>query len=92
MSYDNNDTLTNMNTPKKIYFGFNEQTHLESYCLEKKRDCQIEYIRKDIVEELKKRADAMYSSAQYLTTDASRLGKAMEEYWHFINLELNLKE
>jgi regulator of sirC expression with transglutaminase-like and TPR domain len=81
-----------MNTPKKIYFGFNEQTHLESYCLEKKRDCQIEYIRKDIVEELKKRADAMYSSAQYLTTDASRLGKAMEEYWHFINLELNLKE
>ena len=34
----------------------------------------------------------MYSSAQYLTTDASRLRKAMEEYWHFINFELNRYE
>ena len=33
--------------PDKIYFGFCEATHLESYCLEKKGECQTEYIRKD---------------------------------------------
>ena len=31
-----------------------------------------------------KLADAMYYAAQYLTTDASRLHKAMEEYHQFI--------
>ena len=36
------------------------------------------------VEKLKKLADAMYYAAQYLTTDASRLHKAMEEYHQFI--------
>ena len=34
-----------------------------------------------------KLADAMYYAAQYLTTDASRLHKAMEEYHQFIILE-----
>ena len=38
--------------PDKIYFGFDEETHLESYCLEKKGKCQSEYIRKDAVLEL----------------------------------------
>lgn len=33
--------------PDKIYFGFCEATHLESYCLEKKGECQTEYLRKD---------------------------------------------
>ena len=36
------------------------------------------------LEKLKKLADAMYYAAQYLTTDASRLHKAMDEYHKFI--------
>lgn len=36
------------------------------------------------LEEIKKLADAMYYAAQYLTTDASRLHKAMDEYHKFI--------
>lgn len=47
----------------------------------------IDYVRKDIVDHLKDLADAMYSNAQYLTTDASRLRKAMEEYKHYIDYE-----
>jgi dsRNA-specific ribonuclease len=35
------------------------------------------------LEEIKKLADAMYYAAQYLTTDASRLHKAMDEYHKF---------
>lgn len=40
------------------------------------------------LEKLKKLADAMYHAAQYMTTDASRLRKAMEEYHQFVILEL----
>ena len=36
------------------------------------------------LEKLKKLADAMYYAAKYLTTDASRLHKAMDEYHKFI--------
>ena len=36
------------------------------------------------LEKIKKLADAMYYAAQHLTTDASRLHKAMEEYHRFI--------
>ena len=36
------------------------------------------------LQKLKKLADAMYLAAQYLTTDASQLHKAMEEYHQFI--------
>ena len=36
------------------------------------------------LQKLKKLADAMYHAAQYLTTDASHLRKAMEEYHQFI--------
>ena len=39
---------------------------------------------KEKLEKLKKLADAMYYAAQYLTTDASRLHKAMDEYHKFI--------
>lgn len=38
---------------------------------------------------LKKLADNMYVAAQYLTTDASQLKKAMNEYYHFVVYELN---
>lgn len=34
--------------------------------------------------ELKRLADAMYTAAQHLTTDASQLRKAMEEYHQFV--------
>ena len=35
------------------------------------------------LQRLKQLADNMYSAAQYMTTDASRLKKAMEEYYQF---------
>lgn len=37
---------------------------------------------------LKKLADKMYYAAQYLTTDASKLHKAMEEYRQYVINEL----
>lgn len=40
------------------------------------------------IEKLKKLADTMYTAAQNLTTDASHLRKAMEEYHQFIINEL----
>ena len=36
------------------------------------------------LQKLKKLADGMYRAAQYLTTDASHLRKAMEEYHQFV--------
>jgi len=47
---------------------------------------------KDKLEKLKKLADAMYYAAQYLTTDASRLHKAMDEYHKFIINEYHKEE
>jgi uncharacterized protein with ATP-grasp and redox domains len=46
----------------------------------------------DKLEKLKKLADAMYYAAQYLTTDASRLHKAMDEYHKFIINEYHKEE
>ena len=40
-----------MKAPDKIYFGYDENTHLESYCLEKKGKTTVEYIRKDTLME-----------------------------------------
>ena len=40
------------------------------------------------LQKLNKLADAMYTAAQYLTTDASHLRKAMEEYHQFVINEL----
>lgn len=40
-------------------------------------------------EKLKKLADNMYVAAQYLSTDALQLKKAMNEYHHFVVYELN---
>jgi hypothetical protein len=47
---------------------------------------------KDKLEKLKKLADAMYYAAQYLTTDASKLHKAMDEYHQFIINEYHKEE
>lgn len=40
------------------------------------------------LQKLKRLADAMYTAAQYLTTDASHLRKTMEEYHQFVINEL----
>ena len=47
---------------------------------------------KEKLERMKKLADGMYYAAQYLTTDASGLRKAMEEYHRFIITEYNKQE
>jgi hypothetical protein len=47
---------------------------------------------KEKLEKLKKLADAMYYAAQHLTTDASRLHKAMDEYHQFIINEYHKEE
>lgn len=47
---------------------------------------------KEKLEKLKKLANAMYYAAQYLTTDASGLHKAMEEYHKFIINEYHKEE
>ena len=47
---------------------------------------------KEKLDRMKKLADGMYYAAQYLTTDASRLRKAMEEYHKFIIYEYNKQE
>lgn len=49
-------------------------------------------IDKEKLERMKKLADGMYYAAQYLTTDASRLHKAMEDYHQFIITEYNKQE
>ena len=40
--------------------------------------------KEEIITELKYHADKMYTAAQYMTTDASQLHKAMKEYHQFI--------
>ena len=47
---------------------------------------------KEKLEKLEELADAMYYAAQYLTTDASRLHKAMDEYHQFIINEYHKEE
>ena len=47
---------------------------------------------KEKLEKLKKLADTMYYAAQYLTTDASRLHKAMEDYHRFVTNEYHKEE
>ena len=47
---------------------------------------------KEKLDRIKKLADAMYTTAQYLSTDASRLRKAMDEYHRFIITEYNKQE
>ena len=44
------------------------------------------------LQKLMQLADAMYTAAQNLTTDASRLHKAMEEYHQFVINELKYED
>lgn len=87
---------------------------IEDYwVLKNSTQCEdVEYIRKDIVDDmlitaedqaylagqetmkekltkLEEMADKMYYAAQYLTTDASKLRKAMRDYWRYVVYELN---
>ena len=51
----------------------------------------IEYGRESMREKLTKLeelADKMYYAAQYFTTDALKLRKAMRDYWHYVVYEL----
>lgn len=43
---------------------------------------------KEKLTKLEEMADKMYYAAQYLTTDASKLRKAMHDYWHYVVYEL----
>lgn len=43
---------------------------------------------KEKLTKLEEMADKMYYAAQYLTTDASKLRKAMRDYWHYVVYEL----
>lgn len=45
--------------------------------------------KKDKTKKLEKLADAMYFAAFNLTTDASKLRKAMRDYYQFVIKELN---
>ena len=53
-------------------------------------------LREEVVpnkaEEIKTLADDMYYAAQYLTTDASHLRKAMEAYYQYIAFHYHLQE
>lgn len=44
---------------------------------------------KEKLTKLEEMADKMYYAAQYLTTDASKLRKAMRDYWRYVVYELN---
>lgn len=43
---------------------------------------------KEKLTKLEEMADKMYYAAQYLTTDASKLRKAMRDYWRYVVYEL----
>ena len=45
---------------------------------------QSDMIDKEKQQQMKELADGMYYAAQYMTTDASKLRKAMERYHQFI--------
>ena len=42
------------------------------------------------LEKAVKLADAMYYAAQMMSTDASHLKEAMEDWWNFKNVELKM--
>lgn len=44
--------------------------------------------QEEILTKLKQLADAMYEAAQMMSTDASRLKKAMQDYRYFVIYEL----
>ena len=46
-------------------------------------------VMREKLTKLEEMADKMYYAAQYLTTDASKLRKAMHDYWRYVVYELN---
>lgn len=55
--------------------------HIETACIE------MANWKDTLIEEFKHHADNMYTTAQNLSTDASRLRKAMEDYKNFLFTE-----
>jgi hypothetical protein len=47
---------------------------------------------KEKIAKLKSLGWKMYDAYQYITNDTSRIREAMEEWWHFVNIELNKEE
>lgn len=76
-------TFTNfdegVNAAAKTLLEFIDTLEVKEVDLEKEEDKLDKVI---------KLADAMYNAAQRLTTDASRLHKAMQDWWNFKNINL----
>lgn len=63
--------------------GYREGSHI-GYC----RGATEQYeIDNDKYNKLRELAYAIYTKAQYLSTDGSGLRKAMEDFYHYINYE-----
>ena len=69
--------------PDRIYAGFNENTHLESYCLEKKGICQTEYICKDMV------VDAIKLAYGKVSMNPFDCSEAFEELLNKVGYEIH---
>lgn len=69
--------------PDRIYAGFNDETHLESYCLEKKGICQTEFIRKDLV------VDAIKLAFGKVSMNPFDCSEAFEELLNKVGYEIH---
>ena len=69
--------------PDRIYAGFNGNTHLESYCLEKKGECQTEYLRKDMV------VDAIKLAFGKVSMNPFDCSEAFEELLNKVGYEIH---
>ncbi len=48
--------------------------------------------KEEKIAKLKSLGWKMYDAYQHLTNDTSSIREAMEEWWHFVNIELNKEE
>ena len=69
--------------PDRIYAGFNKNTYLESYCLEKKGICQTEYIHKDMV------VDAIKLAYGKVSMNPFDCSEAFEELLNKVGYEIH---
>lgn len=69
--------------PDRIYVGFDGNTHLESYCLEKKGECKTEYIRKELV------VDAIKLAWGTVSMNPFDCSEAFEELLKMIGYEIH---
>ena len=80
-----------MEAPEKLYYGFNEQAHLEAYCPQKTKLCQIEYIRTDtFIEKAEKWIKENFVNDQGLycvITDYNTVNEMIEEFRKYMKGE-----